>query len=206
MRVLFITAFLSTSTCVCFGQVAVFGEADFYRPRWQIDAESGPEKNTVEYENIMLEGLLLKEHIEDIGWKEADKYCRETLKLYSDHMYLSRLEQEVAFRMLYIHLLSRPLNEEQKEVLGFYLDLLLLNNTPDAYTVYQCLQVLQSSWSPERIREAADQTYKSGKKWLAMPSAQIEIEEGMPRSRDVGTVRIWNMQQSLPKLNSLLDL
>ncbi|MEM8486708.1 MAG: hypothetical protein AAF564_14245 [Bacteroidota bacterium] len=203
MRRLFMISLLSISSSVCLGQDAAYGVADSYWPSWAI--ARGSDMDPVAFEDIMMEGLHVKEYIAELNWKKADQYCRETLGLYSDHMYLGHLEQALAFEMLYRYLLTESLDDQQRMALGFYLDLLLLNNTPDTYTMYRGLQVLKTTWSPERILEAAGQTYVSGEKWLALPSAQIELEEGIPRSRDVATVRIWNMQQSLPKLNELIN-
>lgn len=206
MRSLIIIGILCISSHVCLGQDSPFGKADFFWPSVKTEAERElMRKNSATFESILSESRQVWEHIKDMQWEEADKYCRQTLRLYSDHMFLGYMEQAVAFRMMYKYLLPEPISEEQREALGYYLDLLLQNNTPDTYTVYQSLQALKTTWSSARLKEAASQTYPIGAKWLASPYQQIDIEEGVVQSTDVRTVRIWNMRQSLPKLKAMID-
>ena len=87
MRLFFIIAIVCFSSNVCLGQDSAFSKADFYWPRWTMEGERElSRKNPTEYESSMLEGLRVKEHIEDMQWEEADTYCRQTLQLYADHI------------------------------------------------------------------------------------------------------------------------
>ena len=203
MRLLIIIGILCVSSSVCLGQDSALGKADFYWPSVTTEAERKQRReNSVAFESIMTESLRVWENIKDMQWEKADKYCKQTLRLYSDHMFLGYLEQAIAFRMLYNkNLLSEPIGENQRDALGFYLDLLLQNNTPDTYTVYQGLQALQSTWSLARLKEAASQTHPVGAKWLASPYQQINMEEGVAESQDVRTLRIWNMRKSHKGIN-----
>ena len=144
------------------------------------------------------------------SWQDADAAIRAEMGAHPLAP-TYEVEQMAAMFMLRQHLvpaLSAPTNEVL-DATGFYTDVLIRNESPDASLMERTLTALEGHWSPDRVHESAGRAAASAERW-ALERANCEscsLEEAVARL-DSGSRNPANAipEQTLSSIRALREM
>lgn len=132
------------------------------------------------------------------SWQEADAALRPLLVAQADHPFAYLFVQVAANRMLARHLL--PAASDSPEVLaatGYYTDLLLAWNHPDASVLLPALDRL-STWTSGKRDEARARVVAAAQRYLEKNPCEACLEgSNVQNARDIRQQRPFAMQQAI---------
>jgi len=131
--------------------------------------------------------------VQATSWREADVAIRRELQahpLVPDY----ELEQMAATYMMRQHIgpaLATP-TEALLEATGFYADLLIANESPDAPALADALTALDGHWPEARLQQAAATAAAAGERWLAKRAEcrGCSLAESMARAEEEPAVAL----------------
>ena len=149
------------------------------------------------------------------NWKEAHQKVRDLLSSPSSTPQFI-MEQSAAYAMFRGYLSTdrwrKELTEEKVEVLGFYTELLVKNQSPESEFVYAGLQELDGHWSNQRIIDAAETTiqaaeqkYGSEEQSKDSPTNASESDKPTPGLAESRKRRARRALSANRKLQAMLD-
>lgn len=172
--------------------------------------------SNVDIEQISEEGVDFYEIVERAStWKEAHQRVRDQLNASSPVPQFVR-EQQAAHEMFEQYLSTdrwrESLTQEKVEVLGFYTELLVKNQSPESEFVYAGLQELDGHWSNQRIIDAAETTiqaaeqkYGSEEQSKDSPTNASESDKPTPGLAESRKRRARRALSANRKLQAMLD-
>jgi hypothetical protein len=99
-------------------------------------------------------------------WREAHEAFREELASPSEIPQYLR-DQTAATLMLRTHLLGGPVDDEKREAIGYYTNLLVEHKSPEGELIASALQELRGYWPDAQISAAAAQAASGVEVFLA---------------------------------------
>lgn len=92
------------------------------------------------------------------SWEEVHRQIKIELLKNNTHIFSSFMEQVIANKMLKHHILNnnQAVSIERQKAAGFYTDILLRNNNPNAYVIFPALKLLNGYWPDEKIVKSSD--------------------------------------------------
>ncbi|WP_022834603.1 hypothetical protein [Salisaeta longa] len=112
------------------------------------------------------------------SWEEAQQNAQQFLAENRD-LPPAIAEQLVASRMIEQWLLQGELTPAQRDALSRYTEMLIEQNSAEAAVVANALGQLQGTWSPERIRAAAQQALQTAQQHAPDSAAQHQAVEAL---------------------------
>lgn len=107
------------------------------------------------------------------NWRAADRNVRARLDDRSAIPAVIR-EQAAAHAMLLHYFGDDSLAPDQREALGFYVDLLLDHQSPASPLIYPALQALRPDWSTPRLTAAIDTTLRAARAAYRVNANDVE--------------------------------